>query len=227
MPTGVLFDMDGTLIDSHQTHVDCWLRYAAREGVILDRDRVNSTFGMVNREIIRSFWPGTLSDEKVREIDLGKETMVRDMFRTDLPAMPGATQLLQMLHEQGFKLAVASSGPKENVVLACELLGVTPLLDAIVTSSDVKYGKPHPEIFLTAAKRIGAEPQNCIVVEDATVGIQAAKAAGMKCIAILSTGHTESELKDADVIVRSLGEIVLGSHFSGDGGISLLGENLT
>ena len=207
MQTGVLFDMDGTLIDSHETHVECWLRYAAKEGVVLDRDRVNLTFGMVNREIIRSFWPTEVSDEKMIEIDLGKEAMVRDMFRANLPVMPGAVQLLQTLHELGFKLAVASSGPQANVVLACELLGITPLLDAIVTGSDVKRGKPHPEIFLTAANRISVEPQNCVVVEDATVGIQAAKAAGMKCIALLSTGHTESELKGADLIVRSLGEI--------------------
>jgi len=216
MQLGVLFDMDGTLIDSHDTHVECWLRYAAQEGIVLDRDRVNSTFGMVNREIIRSFWPNEVSDEKMLEIDHGKEAMVREMFRADLPAMPGVKELLQTLHERGFKLAVASSGPRANVVLACELLGIAPLLDAVVTGSDVKRGKPHPEIFLTAAEQIGVDPQNCIVVEDAAVGIQAAKAAGMKCIALLSTGHTESELKDADLIVRSLGEIAEGLKIRAD-----------
>ena len=207
MQTGILFDLDGTLIDSHETHVECWLRYAAKEGIVLDRNRVNRTFGMVNREIIRTFWPTEVSDEKVVEIADGKEAMVRERFRERLPAMPGATQLLQTLRHRGFPLAVASSGPRENVLLACELLGAMPLLDAVVSGSDVQRGKPHPEIFLTAANLIGVPPQHCIVVEDATVGIQAARAAGMKCIALLSTGHTENELKDADRIVYSLGEI--------------------
>ena len=76
MSIGVLFDLDGTLVDSHETHVECWLRYAAGERISLDRDRVNKTFGMVNREIIRTFWPVEVSDEKMTEIAEGKEAMV-------------------------------------------------------------------------------------------------------------------------------------------------------
>ena len=207
MNIGILFDMDGTLIDSHTTHVECWLRYAAGEGVLLDRNRVNSKFGMVNREIVRTFWPGKVSDEKTTEIADGKEAMVRTMFRENFPAMPGATELVRTLHSHGFKLAVASSAPKENVELACELLGIAPFLGAVISSADVKQGKPHPEVFLTAAERIGVSARNCLVIEDAVVGIEAAHAAGMKCVALLSTGHTESELRDADRIVRSLDEI--------------------
>ena len=207
MSFGILFDMDGTLIDSHTTHVECWLRYAAGQGVLLDRDRVNSTFGMVNREIVRSFWPGEVSDEKINEIADGKEAMVRTMFRENFPAMPGAAELVRTLYSHGFKLAVGSSAPRENVELACELLGIVPFLGAVISSADVKRGKPHPEIFLTAAKRIGVSAQNCLVVEDAAVGIESARAAGMKCVALLSTGHTESELRNADRIIRSLDEI--------------------
>lgn len=207
MTIGIIFDLDGTLVDSHETHVECWLRYAAKEGIVLDRDRVNRTFGMVNREIIRTFWPTEVSDEQMTQIAEGKEAMVRDMYRQNFPAMPGATRLVERMHAEGFTLAVGSSGPKENVDLACELLGIVPLLGAVVSGSDVKRGKPHPEIFLTAAERIGVPPEHCVVVEDATVGIQAARSAGMRCIAIQSTGHVESELKDADQIVRSLDEI--------------------
>ncbi len=207
MNNGIILDMDGTLIDSHQTHVDCWIRYAERDGIVLDPGRVNRVFGQINREIIRSIWPCEITDEKVLEIGDGKEALVRDSYRKNFPPLPGATELVRRLHDHGFKLAVGSSGPKENVDLACELLGITPLLGAIVSSSDVSRGKPHPEIFLTAAKRIGVSPEQCVVIEDATVGIDAAHAAGMKCIAILSTGHGEDELKDAEILVHSLEEI--------------------
>ena len=207
MSEAVLFDMDGTLIDSHSTHVDCWLRYAAGEGVRLDRDRVNSTFGMVNREIVRTFWPGEVSDKKIMEISEGKEAMVRTTFRENFPAMPGAAELVRTLYSHGFKLAVGSSGPRENVELACQLLGIVPFLGAMISSSDVSRGKPHPEIFLTAAQRLGISPNRCLVVEDAAVGIEAAHFAGMKCAALLSTGHTESELRNADRIIRSLDEL--------------------
>jgi beta-phosphoglucomutase len=162
---------------------------------------------MVNQDIIRRFWPVAISDEQMTAIADGKEAMVRELYREHFPAMPGATRLVQSLHDYGFKLAVGSSGPKENVHLSCELLGIVPLLGGIVSGCDVKRGKPHPEIFLTSANHLNVLPQHCVVVEDATVGIQAAHAAGMKCIALLSTGHNASELQEADMIVHSLDEI--------------------
>ncbi len=207
MSFGVIFDIDGTLIDSHETHVDCWVRFAAQKGISVNRDRINQTFGMVNREVVQTFCPGDFSEAELAEMADIKEAMVRDEYRRSFPAMPGSTALLRTLHEHGFRLAVGSSGPKENVDLVCELLGVTSILGARISADDVEHGKPNPEVFLTAAKRIGVPAQNCIVVEDATVGIKAAHAGGMKCIAILSTGHAESELKDADRRIRRLEEI--------------------
>ncbi|MGL4593876.1 MAG: HAD family hydrolase [Thermoguttaceae bacterium] len=207
MNIGVLFDMDGTLIDSHEIHIQCWLEYANKMGLELKRENVYRVFGMVNREIIDIFWPETVSNDQITTISDGKESMVRELYRKNFPPMPGAKQLVESLHKANYKLAVASSGPKPNVELACELLEIVPFLEAIVTGCDVERGKPDPEIFLTAAKRIGLPPNRCVVVEDAIVGIAAAHAGGMKCIGILSTGHDISDLKEADHIVYSLDEI--------------------
>lgn len=207
MTIGVLLDMDGTLIDSHKIHVECWHRTAAKEGVELDPDRINQIFGMVNREIIGSFWPAEVSEEKMHEIAETKESMLREVLQERFAPMPGATELVERLHEAGFKLAVASSAPKENVLLACKLLRIESRLGAILSGSDVFHGKPHPEIFLKAARAIDVPASNCVVIEDAVVGIRAAHAAGMKCFAYLSYGHHAEELAEADRIVRSLEEI--------------------
>ena len=207
MKIGVIFDMDGTLVDSYQANFESWQQIAEKDGVVITEELFRKTFGQVNRDVIAASWPGTLDDDKVEEININKEIIFRDLLRKNFPPMSGALDLIKTLHTEGFKLAIGSSGPKENVALSSEQLGINPYLGGAVSGSDVKHGKPNPEVFLTAAAKIDVPPEQCVVVEDVRFGIEAAHAAGMKCIAILSTGHTVEEIQSADKIIHALSEI--------------------
>ena len=121
--------------------------------------------------------------------------------------MPGVGELLNSLAADGIAMAVGSSGPTENVALVVEKLGAGELLGALITANDVTRGKPNPQVFLLAAERLRIAPERCIVVEDAQAGVAAARAAGMYCVGIASTGRTREELADADLVIDSLGEL--------------------
>jgi beta-phosphoglucomutase len=196
IPFAVIFDMDGVLVDSYRAHWQSWRMMAAEIGRGLTEEQFLRTFGRTSREIIAEHWgAAALTEEQVLAFDRRKEALYREIVAHDFPAMDGARELIVELHAAGFKLAVGSSGPPENVALALEKLGVCNLFHAVVTGADVTRGKPDPQVFLLAAQRLGVEPRHCAVIEDAPVGIAAANAAGMTSIALLSTGHTrEREL---------------------------------
>lgn len=204
----VIFDMDGVLVDSYQAHWESWHFMADELGRGLTEEQFVRTFGRTSREIIAEHWgANSLTDEEIAEFDRRKEGLYRELVANSFPAMDGARELILALHEAGFGLAIGSSGPPANVALAVERLGAQKLFHTLVTGKDVKRGKPDPEVFLTAASRLGVPPARCAVVEDAPVGIAAANAAGMTSIALLSTGHTEESVSAASVIVKSLREL--------------------
>ncbi len=202
---GAIFDMDGVLIDSYHAHFQSWRDLAAELGVeVLESDFVRH-FGRTSREIVEAYWGiGRLTDEQIRELDARKEAHFRRIISSCFPEMPGARKLLKDLHQSGFKLALGSSGPPENVYLVLEKLDARPLFEAIVTGMDVTRGKPDPQVFLLAAARLGLPPARCVVIEDAPVGIQAARAAGMTAVGLASTGRTRESLAEADLVVDSL-----------------------
>ena len=140
-------------------------------------------------------------------MDQEKEAAFRRIIATDFPAMQGGAELIAALHQAGFGVAVGSSAPSENVKMAIDRLGVRDWLAAVVTGSDVRHGKPDPQIFLVAAERLDVPPPWCVVIEDAPVGIAAAAAAGMACVGLASTGRTREALGKADLVVDSLAEL--------------------
>jgi beta-phosphoglucomutase len=205
---GVIFDMDGVLVDTYHAHYKSWLAMAEPEGLSFSEEEFAETFGRTSREIIAHFWgEGRLDDQQIAEMDERKEAAFRRIVEDDFPAMPGAAELLGQLHRAGLKLAVGSSGPPENVALVLENLGAGPLFDAVVTGQDVSRGKPDPQVFLIAAERLGLKPQRCAVVEDAPPGVAAARAAGMASIGLASTGRTREDLDGADLVIDRLGEL--------------------
>jgi beta-phosphoglucomutase len=204
----VIFDMDGVLVDSYRAHWQSWQFMADELGRGLTEEQFVSTFGRTSREIIAEHWGAdALTPVEIAEFDKKKEALYREIVARDFPVMEGAVELINDLHATGFRLAVGSSGPPENVALAVERLGAQSLFDALVTGKDVTRGKPDPQVFLVAAQKLGVAPKRCAVVEDAPVGIAAANAAGMTSIALVSTGHTPESVGHAVLVVRSLREL--------------------
>ncbi|MFZ5833121.1 MAG: HAD family hydrolase [Planctomycetota bacterium] len=204
----VIFDMDGVLIDTYRAHFKSWLMMAETRGLTFAEPEFAPTFGRTSREIIRMLWgDGRFSDEQMRQMDEEKEAAFRQLIAADFPGMPGVTELLRSLFDAHFKLGVGSSGPPENVCMVLERLRARPLFASVVTGRDVSRGKPDPEVFLIAAQRLGVPPMRCVVIEDAPVGVQAAKAAGMAAIGMASTGRTREELRQADLVVDSPKEL--------------------
>ena len=202
---GVIFDMDGVLVDSYHAHFQSWRELAAELGVEVTEADFVRHFGRTSREIVEAYWgEGRFTDEEIAELDRRKESYYRRIISQNFPEMPGVRSLLSRLKAAGFRLAVGSSGPPENVRLVLEKLEAGPLFDAVVTGMDVTRGKPDPQVFLLAAKRLNLPPEHCVVIEDAPVGIRAAHAAGMAAVGLVSTGRDPQSLAEADLVVPSL-----------------------
>lgn len=208
MDLAVIFDVDGVLVDSYNAHYESWQLFCAERGLEMTHEQFIATFGRTSREIIRELWHDRVASEAaVAELDDRKEALFRDLLTRDFPALDGAAQLIDQLHAAGVPLAVGSSGPPENVDLVLDALGRRDAFGGIVTGEDVTRGKPDPQVFLLGAERLGASPPQCVVIEDAPVGVAAAHAAGMKCVALVSTGRVREKLASADLIVDSLREL--------------------
>jgi HAD superfamily hydrolase (TIGR01509 family) len=204
--TAVIFDVDGVLIDSYQAHYKSWLEMFAEHGVSFTEAEFRKTFGRTSHDIIAALYGADLSADDIRVWDDRKEALYRDIIRENFPAIAGAVELLDNLHQAGFQLGVGSSGPPENIALTLEGLGRANLFDAIVTRIDVTRGKPDPQVFQIAGERLGRKPDQCVVVEDAPAGIEAANRAGMASVALTGTA-TRAELAHARLIVDSLREL--------------------
>jgi len=205
---GAIFDMDGVLVDSYRAHLASWNVMLAEHGRAVSEAEFAATFGRTSREIIAAIRPDRrLSDGQIAALDARKEEAFREIIAREFPVMPGAAELLRALDGDGFALAIGSSGPPENVQLVLDRLGLRRLFGAVVTGRDVTRGKPDPQVFLLAAERLGIPPARCVVVEDAPLGIAAAKAAGMASLGVASTGRTRQMLAAADLVVDSLGEL--------------------
>jgi len=199
----VIFDLDGVIVDTAPYHFQAWQKALAEFGLEMSEEQFRSTFGMRNQEILRTLFGTKLSSEQIEEIGRRKEAIYRELVYKHLTPMPGLLRLIQELKARRFRIAVATSTPRANASLILRALKLEHELAALVTEEDVEEGKPDPEIFLKAAEKCLASPENCIVIEDSPAGIKAAKAAGMKAIALTTTRPAE-ELGEADLVVETL-----------------------
>jgi HAD superfamily hydrolase (TIGR01509 family) len=162
---------------------------------------------MKNEVIIPELLRWTSVPTEIRLLSLRKEAIYREVVREQgIAALTGVETWLRMLQAEGIPCVIGSSTHRENITTTLEVLGLEPFFSAIVTAEDVKRGKPDPEVFLTAAQRIGVEPKDAIVFEDALVGITAAHAAGMRVVAVATT-EPHDKLTHADWIVNRLDEL--------------------
>jgi beta-phosphoglucomutase len=203
----VIWDLDGVILDSANEHRLAWKRLAEEEGVIFTDEDFWATFGKRNNDIIPHYWQVS-SAEHLQELAERKETYFRDFIRQSAAFLPGAEELMRALHDAGFAQALASSTPIANITLISELLGLRRYLTALISGETVARGKPAPDIFLRAAEELHVSPTTCVVIEDAVAGVQAAHAAGMRCIAVAGERDLPG-LRAADLMVRDLTEVAV------------------
>lgn len=202
---GVIFDMDGVLVDTGWAHRQAWLDLGAREGLPMTEELFRSTFGMQNNAILPMLRPG-ISDLEMTRLADWKERRYREVVQGRPELAPGVVPLLKDLKQHGFRLAVGSSAPPENLDIFWHGASLQEYFDARVTNEEVRESKPSPQTFLRAAEKLGLAPACCAVIEDAVPGVQAGRAAGMIVVAVTTTRKRE-DLAKADHIVNSLTEL--------------------
>ena len=190
----VIFDFDGVVIDSHEAHERSWFALAAELGKELTRETFVATFGQRNESILPFLgWAEEGDRERIQQLGDRKEGLYREILRAEgIEPLPGVVALLEDLAAAGIPCAIGTSTPRANVECVLEITGLGGFFKDIAASEDVTRGKPDPEVFLKAAAKLGADPASCVVIEDAHVGIRAARAAGMKAVAVTSTHPAES-----------------------------------
>jgi HAD superfamily hydrolase (TIGR01509 family) len=205
---GAIFDLDGTLVDSCRAHERAWRELGESVGIEVTRAFFLEHFGRPNRPILDSLFRragrAAPTAGELEEFGAIKEATFRRVIDQDFPPMPGGSALLHSLRKAGWRLAIGSSAPPVNVDFMLGHLGCRALFDAIVTGHCVERGKPHPDVFTEAARRLGLAADRCVVIEDAAPGIEAAIAAGMRSVALCSEGHTVEELSRASLVVHHL-----------------------
>ncbi|MBD3254678.1 MAG: beta-phosphoglucomutase family hydrolase [Candidatus Lokiarchaeota archaeon] len=203
----VIFDMDGVLADTGPIHFESWKKMATQDaGVEFTREFFEKTFGQQTIPITKKLLGSKVSEHRIKNLADLKEEYYREMVADELEPLPGVIDLIINLKKKKFKLAVGSSGPRKNVELLLNSLHIQNHFDIVIAAEDIEKGKPAPDVFLHVANSINIPPKNCLVIEDAPVGIEAAKRAGMKTIA-LTTTHNKEELKEADLIIENLTEV--------------------
>ncbi len=212
MPEGrlkaVIWDMDGVIADTAPYHFKAWHEVFRKSDVNFTEEDFKRHFGQRNDTIIRSTLGQSISQGDLDNIANEKEANYRRLVAPNIEPLPGAINLIKLLNKNGVKMAIASSAPVENIQLIARGLGIDSYFQAIVWGREVMEGKPSPQGFLLAAQKLGIEPGNCIVIEDAVAGVAAAKSAGMKCLAVTTT-HPKEKLKEADLILDTLEEVDL------------------
>lgn len=204
---GVIFDWDGVVIDSSALHEKSWELLSEEIHKPLPPGHFKAGFGKKNQEIIPDLLGWSHEPAEIQRLANRKEELYRELVRDQgVTILPGARELLAALQQAGIPRSVGSSTPQGNLDAIFASTGLDRLFDAVVSGDDVKNGKPAPDVFLLAAEKLGLPAGECLVIEDAHVGIEAAHRAGMKVLAVATT-HPLSELAQADAAVASLTEV--------------------
>jgi len=204
----VIWDMDGVIVDTAFYHRQAWQEVFGKKGILFSEEDFRHSFGQRNDTIIKEVMGTGVSPDELNTISSEKEVIFRESISQNLRPLPGAIELITLIRQDGFLTALASSAPIENIRLLIEGLGIEKCFQSIISARDVSRGKPDPQVFLLAARRLGTEPGSCIVIEDAVAGVSAAKRAGMHCVAVTNT-HPRDSLIEADLTVSSLTEITV------------------
>jgi len=207
MIKGVIFDWDGVVVDSSHLHEKSWELLAEEEGRELPEDHFIKGFGMKNERVIPEVLGWDVTTEKLKGLSLRKEALYRELIDQEgLPLLPGVEEFISYLNEMTIPMVIGSSTHLLNITKVLDNLTLIHIFTDIVCGDDVIHGKPAPDIFLKAAEKLGLPPEDCLVVEDALVGIEAAQRANMT-VAAVTTTCSRDQLGHADCVVDRLDQI--------------------
>ena len=196
-----IFDMDGTIVDNMAFHTKSWITFFEQRGMSIDAEEFfRTTAGRQGKEIIRAHMGEHLEDHEVVALNQEKEAVYRDLYGPHRKTVGGFDDLIARARQQGVVLAVATAAPTANIEFTLDGLDLRRHFDVIVGAADVARGKPNPDGFLLAAERCGVAPADCIVFEDAPLGVEAARRAGMRCVVLTTTLPAEAFAEFDNVI---------------------------
>ncbi|MFN0121415.1 MAG: HAD family hydrolase [Blastocatellia bacterium] len=200
----VIWDLDGTLIDSVEYHWAAWRETIAAEGFDISYEQFTADFGKRNDEILRLRVRADLPAAEIARVSLAKEQIYRELVRSrGLDLLPGARHWLAQVRARGWRQALGTSAPRGNIDAVFAATEIEMFFDAVMSAEQVRHGKPAPDVFLAAAAALGVAPARCIVVEDAPAGIEAGRRAGMRTVGVLTT-HS---MLAADLVVATLEDL--------------------
>jgi HAD superfamily hydrolase (TIGR01509 family) len=198
-PRAIVFDLDGTLTDNMALHAEAFAAFSERHGLapqtLADRRRLD---GKRNSEIFPVLFGREIGREELLVLEQEKESLYREWSVGRLSPAPGALALIERARAHGIAVAVATSAPAENVTHTLREIGLPGLSDVVARGDMVPRGKPFPDVFLEAARRVGVDPSACLAFEDAPMGVEAAVMAGMVCVA-LTTSFDAATLRSSRV----------------------------
>ena len=198
----VIWDLDGVIVDSEPHHYQSWHTTLEQYSLTVTDTQLRRMSGMTSPEAVRILFGANIKEEFVTQLCEEKELLFRASIKESAAYLPGVEHWLEAFKQAGTRQALASSGSQENIDAVLDLLGTRRFLDEVVSGKNLP-SKPDPAVFLLAARKLGVQPKACLVIEDAIAGVEGAKAAGMKCLAVTTT-NPPPELAAADVILENL-----------------------
>jgi beta-phosphoglucomutase len=198
---GVIFDLDGTIVDNMMVHHRAWQRKLKQLGLDLELSEVMQKVLGVDEEILESIFGDQFTAAERKQHSFEKEEEYRRIFKDDLKLITGLPALLDQLKENFIPLAIGSAAPPENVNFVLDNLNLRNYFDVVLHARDVTVGKPNPEIYLKAADKLGLKIEDCFIFEDSPVGAEAAQRAGSHTL-IITTTHSKSEFTQFPNVVK-------------------------
>ncbi len=206
---GVVFDMDGVLIDSNPYHKKSLKQFAHKYGYDLNEDELRAKiYGRQNKEWIPRLFEREMTLAEIEEYAVEKESLFQKIFKKDVAPVAGLIPFLEVLKQENIPRAIATSAPRMNVDFVFEHTPIGNYFGLVLDDSHIKRGKPDPEAYLKATELLGFEPEECVVFEDSLSGVESARNAGCRVIAV-GTTHEEEEFGRIDMFIRDFRNITL------------------
>lgn len=199
---GLIFDLDGTMINNMEFHKIAWKQMLNKLGLSWTDEQVRPHLFGTNAEIYRRIFGDVFTADEIERNSEEKEQTYRDIYKDHLRPVDGLSHLLDKVKaDERFKLAIGTSAPKKNVEFVLDGLDIRSHFSVVVTADDVVNGKPHPETFLKASRLLNIPPEKCLAFEDVSKGVQAARSAGMKSV-VITTTHPKNDFESVSGIVK-------------------------